>query len=148
MPETSTRHQYLIAIGIGAAHALILAVVWGVLAVRMPFVGWILDAYAGVWNEWLLKSVVYAHDLVINIIVAIPFACLIARLKPSQSWKFLWIAVAVSIVIVNWSVFANFEWFANVLKMWSFYLGTAVMIVALPLAFALVVATNRRTNAV
>ncbi len=147
MSEYNSKAPYFVAAVVGVLHAICLGAIWAVLAVEQPIVRSILDNYAGVWNESLLRIVIYLHDLIANILIAIPFAVLLALFKPTRSWRYLWVAAFVSILFVNAGLLIDPEWLTSVLRLPSFYIGTLVTAISLPIAFLTVSAAFRRASA-
>lgn len=98
-------------------------------------------------HEIAYRLAIYTHDLVVNILLALPFAVLITTFKPRRSWVYLWIALGSSTLLLEWTLLTDLEWLMNVLRMWSFYAGAAVMFISLPLAYiAVVTFQTRRTT--
>ena len=138
------RSLYLVAALVGISHAVLISNFWGFFVPRNPINEWLLDLLARHGHETAYRLAIYTHDLIFNFLLALPFAFLVATLKPRYSWVYLWISFSASTLLLEWHLLTDPEWLMSVLRMWSFYAGTAVMLVSLPLAFSAVVTHQRR----
>lgn len=147
MSNSRSKAPYYAAALAGAAHAFAAVFLWTFLAVSNPIIDWLLDSLARKGHEVTYRLAIYSHDLIVNVMLALPFAVFIAFLTPRRSWSYLWVALTVSVCLLNWSLLLDPGHFAIVLGLPSFYLGTLVMVLSLPLAFAAVIASGRISNA-
>lgn len=147
MPTFFPSVQFFIAALIGAGHAFVAVFLWAFLAVDNPINDWLLEALDQQGHHVAYRVAIYGYDLAVNVLLAIPFVVVIAYLMPRRSWSYLWVALIVSLCLLNWSLFTDPENFATVLGFPSFYLGQLVMGISLPLGFAAVIKHGQIANA-
>ena len=147
MSEFSSRVPYLSAAVVGAIHAAFAVAFWGYFPNHNPVFDWLIEVLAKQGHEIGFRIAVYALDLVVSVLIAIPFAILISTLNPKNEWKYLWVALAVFFCLLNWSAFVTPQDFVQVLKFWSYYIGTLVTVSSVPLAYYIVLAAKSRASA-
>ena len=72
--------------------------VWIWLPRHNPLTQWLLDTYSGP-NSDLFYVLIHIHDSIVNILLALPFAYLITRIRPDRRWLY---AVAVVLAMFIW----------------------------------------------
>lgn len=146
MNSRRTVLSYLIGIGCGYVYIYILAKLFGQVLNPNPINQWLLEYLAKAGHEVGYFVAIYAHDVLLYIIVAIPFALLLSRLPPKNEWKYLFVALATSLVVPNWILFAEPSRLAILAEHLPFYVGTVISILGLPIAFAIVTTLSRVAN--
>jgi len=144
MTKYRTVFAYLTGVGCGVAYIYILAQLFGRVLVPNPVNLWLLEKLAKTGHEVEYKIAIYSHDFLIYVIVAVPFAVVLSRLPPKNSWKYLLVALATSLVLQYWAPITDPTALANLAKLWQFYVGLGISIVGLPLAFAAVSAVSNK----
>ncbi len=81
-------------IGIVLSYRLCLIVVWAYLPSHNPITKWFLETYAGS-NEAMYYLLISIHDTVVNILLALPFAFLISKIRPDRRWLYVTASVLV-----------------------------------------------------
>ena len=147
MTKYRTVFACLTGVGCGVAYIYILAQLFGRVLVRNPIHLWLLERLAKTGHEAEYKIAVYLHDFLIYFIVAVPFAVVLSRLPPINSWKYLHVALATSLVLQYWGPITDPAALANLAELWQFYVGLGISILGLPLAFAAASAVNNRVIA-
>ena len=97
MNALRTIRPWALAAAIGIAYDLILVRVWSYLSIYNPLTNWLLDEYASARPE-LFTNLVVIHDLLVNIVLAYPFALLISHIRPDRRWWY--VAIAVGLVFL------------------------------------------------
>jgi len=87
-----------LAVGVAIAYNFMIAMFWGLFAAHNPIFNWLVDTYA-VTDPALFKSAVWVHDILVNVLLALPFAFLITRISPDRRWAYVALAV---LLIFTW----------------------------------------------
>ncbi len=118
----------LISFALGIAQTYLLMVVWGYLAVNSPLLEWVLGM--GLRGA-SLRAVVYPIDFLTNVVLSLPAAFVIVRLRPAKPLLFLVAAVVPSFIWLNLHVLGTSE----LAQFWpSFMFGWVQQLFALPAA--------------
>jgi hypothetical protein len=144
MTKYRTVSAYLLGVGCGVAYIYILAELFGRVLVPNPINQWLIEKFARAGHDVEYNIAVYSHDFLIYFIVAIPFAVVLSRLPPKNSWKYLFVALATSLVLQYWVPITDLAALARLAELWQFYVGLAMSILGLPLAFAAVSAVSKK----
>jgi hypothetical protein len=143
MRNRSSALSFLIGVGCGLGYIFILAQLFGRLLVPNPINHWLNQKLASTGHEVEYRIAVYAHDFLIYIIVAIPVALVLARLRPINSWKYLLVALGTSLIVQYWDLITDPSGLINLARHWHFYVGLGISVFALPLTFAAVIAVGK-----
>lgn len=87
-----------LAVGVAIAYYFVLAMFWGLFATYNPIFKWLLNTYA-VTDPALFRLAVWSHDIVVNVLLALPFALLITKISPDRRWAY--VALAVLLVFIG-----------------------------------------------
>ena len=117
---------------LGMFYAWIAVNFWGFYAANNPFNEWLLNGLAVNGHGTVYRLVIGAHDVVINILLAIPFAALLLVRSGLNSWTYAAVAAAAAVVFANWDT----NWSATLITSVGFWMGFAMMLLSLPIAFA------------
>ena len=147
MPKFIARVPYLVAAVYGAFLAIFGVAFWGLYVLNHPIQDWLLATFATKGQPVAYYVSLYIHDLVVNVVLALPIAYLLSRISPQNSWRYLWAAVATAVLLQYWGVFADPIALDIILKAWSFYAGLLVSTLALPLAYEIVRKLRHGANA-
>jgi len=97
--------QLPVAIVLGYVTALSISFVWGLYVTHGLFLTWMIDAVLLPGHKFAFYAAIYAHDALLNIALAYPFAMLFARLyEATVGWRFIVIAVFAMFLSIYWSV--------------------------------------------
>ena len=147
MSKFIARVPYLVAAAYGALSAIIGVAFWGVYVLNHPINDWLIANFAAKGQPIVYYTSIYIHDLLINVILALPVAVLLSRIPPRNNWRYLSVALATAVVLQYWGLFVDPVGLNVVLKAWSFYAGLLVSTVALPLAYVAVTKLRHEANA-
>ena len=74
--------------GLALIYRAIATTIWTYLPRHNPITQWLLDTYAGPSSE-LYYALVFVHDAIVNVLLALPVAYLITRIKPDRRWLYI-----------------------------------------------------------
>lgn len=96
MPTTRTLLAIALSAAIGFVAVLSIEWVWGLYAIYQPVNGWLIQHVLIPGHAKTYYTLIYAHDLVVNVSLAYPFALILAFVTPAAGrWKYLAVAVLV-----------------------------------------------------
>ena len=128
----------MIAVGCGATYVYVLSLIFGRLLVPNPINQWLIEKLARTGHEFEYSIAIYLHDFLIYVIVALPLALVLSRLPPKNDWKYLFTALAASLVPQYWVLIFEPSRLIRLAEHWQFYVGLAMSIFGLSLAFTAV----------
>ena len=132
--------QCFMAVAIGIAHASIAGILWSKYVLIDPIDNWLVDVLLAKEFVVPFHIAAYATDLLVNVTLAAPFALILARLRPINSWKLLWIAVASSTTVsFSTLLVVDTQIFVVLTRTWAFHVSLIVFSISLPLAFVAVI---------
>ena len=146
MSEFIARVPYLFAVICGALLTFFGVAFWGLYVLNHPINNWLLANFATKGQPLAYYVSIYSHDLILNVLIALPFAYFLSKIPPQKSWRYVWVAVVTGVVLQYWRLFADPIGLNVVLKAPTFYAGVLVSIVALPLAFIAVSNLRQEAN--
>jgi hypothetical protein len=117
-----------IAIFVGIAQCYFLLLCWGYIGAYSPLVHWLL----GLGLRGLaIRATVFPIDFLTSVIISLPAAFVLLKLRPRKMWIYLLLAVIPGVVWHNWDLVGNslVTQFAG-----SFALGWLPQLFALPAA--------------
>ncbi len=140
MNRTATT-QFFLAGAIGIAHASISAFLWPYFIPVSPIDDWLISVLGAQGSTTAFHIAAYATDLAVFVLRATPFAYLVSLLRPNNSWKLLWIALAASTsVLFALIAVESPEVIVIITETWLFFVvGMAIFTISLPLAFVAVI---------
>ena len=122
----------LIAGCLGVLYAWIAIIFWRFYAVNSPMNGWLIDVFAVNGYRTLYRVAIGIHDVVVNIVVAAPFAALLMVRSSLNNWICAAVAGMTAVVFANWGT----NWSVPLLTNVGFLFGLAMTLLSLPIAFA------------
>jgi hypothetical protein len=129
-----------IALALGALQTILLLYSWNYLAVYSPIPSWLVT-HGITGFSW--KAILYAQDWLINIMLCLPAAYVLCKLRPRKIFVYAVLAVVPSFLWQYRLVFVDPAAFSNTMAFLPGILSTAFM---LPAAVALVRLAQRRRN--
>ena len=144
MSKRLTALSYSAAVACGAMYSYVLSEAFGRLLVPNPLNRWLIENLAKTGHEAAYYVAIYSHDLLIYVLIALLFALLIALLPPRNSWKYLSVALATSLLLQYWPAISDPWPWITLSKNWRFYVGLCISMLGLPLAFSAVMAIRKR----
>ena len=138
---------FLVAAVLGAAFAYIAAYFWAYYVFDNPINDYLLETLAkqGQRTEFLLAT--YAHDFVINFLIALPFAIGVANLPPGNKWGYVGVAVLSAFALAYWDALLNVHFWQILFSSNHAWAGLFVFILSLPAAFLVAILLQRRVSA-
>jgi len=136
----------IIAAGCGAAYSYVLSILFGRVLMPNPINLFLLEKLAKNGREFEYYLAIYAHDFLLYVIAALPFAFVISRLPPIGNWSNLLIALTVSLALHYWAPIAALSSFVSLARHWQFYVELGFSVLALPIAFSVARSLRRRSN--
>ncbi len=140
--NTNFPFKYLIAALIGAAHSWLAVVFWGRYAINNPINDWLLEVFAKKGHSALYYISIYTHDFIVNVLLATPAALALVVLVGSDNWRALAVAVATAIFVGYWGM--ELSSLPMLIRSWGFWVGLAMSLFSLPIAFATIRAFRRQ----
>ena len=133
--------RVVIAPFVGAFYGWMAVNFWGGYAANSSINDWLLSTLAEPGYEASYLVAIYAHDIVVNVLLAVPVAAVLVAFRSLNDWPNLIIAVAMGVVVSFW----NTHWgsFPLLLSSWGFWLGFGMSVWSLPIAFAGIRALRR-----
>ena len=130
----------LIAAAIGVAYSWAAIYFWGVLALKNPINEMLLDAFARQGEIVAYRVIISVHDVVVSVLLALPFAAVFCLFRVLRDWRHL--AVAASAALI--AIYGPMEWSSLPLlvRSWWFWLGVSTATLSLPAAFASLLRTR------
>lgn len=93
-----------IALIIGLLQTYLAAVCWSYIEMYSPLVHWL---YGMGLRTAGIHAVAHPVDLLTSVLISIPAALVLARLRPERTWLYLLLAVIPSFVWLNWNLVVN-----------------------------------------
>ena len=131
-----TLPRLLAAAGIGIVYFWAAATAWGFLSVDNPFNELLLNALVRHERHLVAyRVIIHAYDIVVNLLIALPFAAVFRFLPMLRSWIYVALATATAVITIYRSTELAGPSF--LLLSWVFWLGVAMAAFSLPVTFAL-----------
>ena len=117
---------------LGVLYAWVTIIFWGFYAGNNPIDQWLINALAVNGDEMAYRAVISIHDVVVNIVIAAPFAGLLLMRSSLNNWTCVVVAGLAAVLFANWDT----NWSVSLLTGAGFWLGLAMTLLSLPIAFA------------
>jgi hypothetical protein len=130
-----TLPRLLTAAAIGIAYYWLTVLVWGYVGAYNPINKILLEAFPNQDHRALYRVLISLHDVIINILVALPFAAAFRFVPPLRSWTYVVLATATSLIAIYASL--DMRALSLLLGSWTFWYGLALAVLSMPIAFAL-----------
>ena len=98
-----------------------------------PVNEFLLERFARQGHDISYRISIIAHDALVNVLLAAPFAIAFAAIRPLNNWSCVLVAVATAFVGTYWTV--ELSSLPLLIKSWSFWAGVSMSIASLPLAY-------------
>jgi hypothetical protein len=127
---------------IGAFYWWVLIHAWGMHLADNPLNKWLLEMDFHRQHLTLYKAILYSHDVMINVLLAVPFASMFVLSDRLNNWPCLCVAVLVA----NVATYHGTDWTGSslIVAHWGFWIGLGMSLLALPAAFLMVRAIPNR----
>jgi hypothetical protein len=117
---------------------------WASYSLNNPIEEWLRTALPGREHHLLHISLIYAHDVLVNLLLAVPFAAVFQVFSPLKRWTYVGTAVACALSVTFWG--ANWGGVKAMVTLVGFWIPTAMATLSLPLALLGVRAAASRWN--
>lgn len=140
MKFQTTKVSAFIAVFLGIAQCYFLKLCWVYIGIYSPLVHWLSGFGLGGVE---IRTAVFPVDFLTSIMISLPAAFVLLKLRPRKLWLYLLLAVVPSFVWLNWGLIggASFTQFAG-----SFAMGWLPELFALPAAVWLLHLVSGRTS--
>ena len=131
-----------IAAAIGLAYAVVNNALVDLYASYVPVIRWFSSTFSEPSLSVLFWVSLTGHDLLLNVLFAIPFAIVFSSFQSLDTWRSPLAAVLAPVI---WTAIA-FDWSVLVLAAdrSAFWLNLSIRLISLPIAFAIVRAMRAR----
>lgn len=133
--NTVTLPRLLAAAAIGIAYYWLVVLVWGYVGAYNPVNKILVDALARHGHRISYRLLISLHDVLVNILIALPFAAVFRFLPALRNWTYVVLATAASVIAIYGSI--NTEALPLLLGQWQFWYGLALAMFSMPVAFLL-----------
>ncbi len=133
MDKLERARPWILTILIACGYHLVVATIWAFLPLVNPVTNWLFERYAQAAPN-LHITLVWIHDFIVNILIALPFAALVARIRPDRRWTYVAVAVLVIFLWQYRVVLFDFGLIEFVRVDTTAWLGMVLTFIYLPLA--------------
>ena len=137
---------WALSIVIGLTYDLVIVRIWAILPAHNPITKWLLDTYARS-NPDLHQNFVLLHDFIINVLLAIPFAFLILKIRPDRRWIYGGIAVLVVFALEYQYVLFQLDLLQFAMSGKGAFFGIVFTLTSLPIALLIMRLFERKGDA-
>ena len=150
MRNAFARRPYLVAVVVGVLYSYLGSPISAIYNVANPLDRWFFSAFALKGETLFYYAAKYSHHLLVEALISLPFAYLLSRIAPQNSWKYVWVAVPVILAIslmhfFTTSIDLDFE---VVQLARTVFVSNLTTVVAFILAYSVVKKLRRRANAI
>ena len=138
------QYRFLISAVIGLIYALYAGAFWNVFSASNPIEDWLVSEFLFNGNNAAYYTGHYLHELLINVVLAIPPAWALFRLNKDGAVAGLLVAVISALALAYWPY--DPELLGTIVDIWLLWPGVAISIFSLPLAYGLVLAVRYRNS--
>jgi hypothetical protein len=134
MKKQAITLSFGVSVLIGSAYIVALVEFWGFYAGNNPLNEWLIQVLASQGHEVVYLAAISLHDVLVNVLLALPVAALFFLIKPLNHWRKPVAAAVAAVVVSYWST----EWsgLERLLSAYGFWLGLFLTVGSLPVAFA------------
>ena len=130
-----TLWSLLASAAIGLAYYWTAAYTWGIYAAGNPINDALLDVLARHGHLVAYRVSISVHDVIVNMLLALPFAAALCLFRALRSWAHAALATTASLIAGYGAI--DWESLQFLLPHWTFWLGFLMAALSLPAAFAL-----------
>ena len=94
--------KYLVAIILGLAYVSLAIAFWGWYVMNHPINELLLDIFAKQGHMLLYRASIFAHDALVNLLLAAPAAVAFIKINALNNWKYVIVAVLSALVGSYW----------------------------------------------
>jgi hypothetical protein len=141
------RHSFAafpIAALVGVFYGWVALQFWASYSLNSPLLEWLRTTLPGREHHLLRVSLIYAHDVLLNLLLAVPFAAVFQVFSPLRRWRYVGVAVACALSMTFWG--ADWADVKALVTLAGFWIPIAMTRLSLPLALLSVRAAASRWN--
>ena len=127
--------RLLTAAVIGIAYYWVAVLLWGYIGAYGPINKMMVEALVHQEHPALYRVLISLHDVIVNILIALPFAAAFRFLSALRSWTYVALATAAFLIAIYASI--NTETLPLLFGSWQFWYGLALAAFSMPVAFVL-----------
>ena len=131
--NATSKAKYLIAILVGLAYVWLAVAFWGWYVMNHPINEFLLEVFARQGHDFLYRISIFAHDVLVNVLLASPAALALVSIKGLNNWNCVFVAVVTAFVGSYWTV--NLSSLPLLFQSWSFWAGLGMSVFSLPIAY-------------
>ena len=149
MQDYFAQRPYLSAAALGAVFYFVGFPIWGIYYAYTPVNLWLISTFVVDWQPVAFNIATYSHQLVVQILIALPFAYFLSRIRPEKSWKYVSVALVVvfAIMLLRFVGFVTApSEFETAMRVRAFLESTIVTMAALAVAYLIVVMLRHRKD--
>jgi hypothetical protein len=124
-----------IAAAVGISYSLTATAFWGWYVAHNPILEWLLDVMPPREYPSLHLMAVHSVDLIINVLLATPFAAILLIFVRSRVWLCLLVAVLTALLVNLWGT--DLGAFRTLSRHVGFWMGIGYVAASLPIGFLL-----------
>ena len=125
--------KYVAAIIVGLAYIWLATAFWGRYVMNHPVNEFLLEVFARQGHRFLYGISILVHDVLINILLALPAALAFVSIKSLNNWKCVAVAVGTAFVGSYWTVDPSS--IPLLVQSGSFWVGISMSTFSLPVAY-------------
>jgi hypothetical protein len=133
---TTATLRLLATVTVGVAYIWAAVTFWGFYAATNPINAPLMDVLARNGHSAAYRVSISIHDVVVNVVLALPFAAVFRLSQGLRNWAYVAVAAATA-VIGTLAAFTNWEALPMLVGSWGFWFGLGMTALSLPGAFAL-----------
>lgn len=147
MGKVFSRRPFLVAAALGILYSYVGLPISAIYNVANPLDLWFFSTFALNGQTLIYYAAKHSHQLLVEVLISLPFAYLLSRITPEKSWKYVWVAVSVILAISLWRLVTTpIELDLEAVQLArSFFISALKTTVAFVVAYSVVKKLRRRT---
>ena len=139
--SVNSSSKYLVAAMLGVVHSWYTVAFWGWYVANHPINNLLLEVFVKQGHSALCYFSIYAHDALLNVILAMPIAVALLLIRNLDNCACLMVAATMSVAISFWGT--ELTLIPTLFRIWTFWAGLSLSLLSLPIAFATVRAVRK-----
>ena len=151
MQDFFAQRPYLSAAALGVLFFCVGIPIWGIYYAYTPVNLWLISTFAVNGQAAVFNIATYSHQLVVQVLIALPFAYFLSRIRPEKSWTYVWVALVVTFAVMLSRFISSITTpteFETAMRVRVFLESTFVTVAALAVAYYIVVKLRHREDEV
>lgn len=131
--NVTSNAKYFIAIVVGLVYAWLAVAFWGWYVMNHPINEFLLEVFARQGQEFVYRISIFAHDALVNVLLAAPAAITLVSIKGLNNWSCVIVATITAFVTLFWTV--DLSSLPLLFQSWGFWAGLYMSAFSLPIAY-------------